>query len=141
MKIGKISFDLHFEPNDGKFFVTMEQESVTLKQEEVQQGPRTGKVENTTASDEVQLDPDSDDFAEKKSALKAAGIFFTTGLPRPGVKRRDPRRLTPTDPKPRRRSQPHRKAAPPISKPTGLEMLPKSSSRKTTRISIKKRSH
>ena len=76
MKIGKISFDLHFEPNDGKFFVTMEQESVTLKQEEVQQGPRTGKVENSTASDEVQLDPDSDDFAEKKSALKAAGFFY-----------------------------------------------------------------
>ena len=76
MKIGKISFDVHFEPSDGKFFVTMEQEFVTLPQEEFQQGPRTGQVENSTAPDEVRLNPDSDSFAEDKAALKKEGYFF-----------------------------------------------------------------
>ena len=79
MKIGKISFEVHFEPNDGKFFVTMEQEFVALPQEEVQQGSQsTAKVENSTTMfpEEVHLDPDSDTFAEDKAALKEKGYFF-----------------------------------------------------------------
>ena len=70
MKIGQIKIDLFFNPEIGKFYVT-------AASEEVQQSPQsTGKVENSTAPGEVQLDPDSDDFEEKKAELKADGYFY-----------------------------------------------------------------
>ena len=130
MKIGKISFDVHFEPSDGKFFVTMEQEFVTLPQEEFQQGTHTGNVEKSKSPDEVQLDPDSTPSKRIKPPSNKRDIF-STGLPRLGAKRRDPRRLMPTAPKTQ-----HRRC-----KPTGLEMLLKSSCRKTTRTSPARRMH
>ena len=70
MKIGQIVIDLYFNSEIGKFYVK-------TASEEVQQSPQsTGNVEDPTAPGEVQLDPDSDDFEEKKSELKAAGYFF-----------------------------------------------------------------
>ena len=70
MKIGQITIDLHFNSEIGKFYVS-------ASPEEVQQGTQfTGKVKNSTAPEAVQLDPESDDFEEKKSELKAAGYFY-----------------------------------------------------------------
>ena len=62
MKIGQIVIDLYFNNEIGKFYVK-------TAQEEVQQGSQsTGKVENSAKMfpEEVHLDPDSDDFEEKK---------------------------------------------------------------------------
>ena len=65
MKIGKITIDVHFDQEIGKIYLT------TAPEEVPQESQSTAKVE-----EEVQLDPDSDDFEEKKAALKAEGYFF-----------------------------------------------------------------
>ena len=69
MKIGQIKIDVYFDQETGINLITAS--------EEVQQSPQsTDNVEDPTAPGEIQLDPDSDDFEEKKSELKAAGYFY-----------------------------------------------------------------
>ena len=89
MKIGQIKIDLYIDPAHGKFYLTTAPEEVQkdLKStevensasEEVQQNPKYGidaLIAEIMSQEEVQLDPDSDDFDEKKSELKAAGYFY-----------------------------------------------------------------
>ena len=68
MKIGQIMIEVYFDPETGIH--------LTTSPEEVQQGTHTGNVEKSKSPDEVQLDPDSDTFAEDKAKLKADGYFF-----------------------------------------------------------------
>ena len=70
MKIGHIKVEIHFDPEQGKFYFP------TFPAEVLQASQSTGNVENSTAPEEVQLDPDSDTFEEDKAALKQEGYFF-----------------------------------------------------------------
>ena len=88
MNIGQIKIDLYFNQEIGKFYVKTASEEIrqspqstgidTLIDEIVSQDggqispPIIGKV----PPEWVQLDPDSDDFEEKKSELKAAGYSY-----------------------------------------------------------------
>ena len=71
MKIGQIQIDVYFDQEQG---------ATLTAPEEVHQGPKTGTVENSTSTEEVQLNPDSANFEVKKPELEAGWFGDATEI-------------------------------------------------------------
>ena len=88
MKIGQIKIDVHFDQEVGKFNLSTVTAGIqrdlqptdieALVDEIVSQkgGQMSPPIIGKVPPEWVQLDPDSDDFEEKKSELKAGGYFY-----------------------------------------------------------------